>query len=503
MATVLSVGSVTVSASGGATGDLLAKITAAATGAAQTITATAGSTTVPAASGSNQLLVIPTASTNVTIPSTGTTYAYVLYSGSGTITGGGSNTAIVGNSFTYSGPAQTVVATGSSANVSDTATDAVLSFATGSYTVNASGGADTVAVDTGSTSAVTLSGAGDTLNLGTPPSDVAAGTAALTSGSTVTAAGADATLNVYSNNNTLRIGTTTVNATATNDTINAGGSNNVIFDFAGGNEVNLGAATEYVGGPNTTESTLISASGGNDTILASTKMLYQGTAANSSLFVGNNTQQVTVNAAANETLFGGGAGGIYNESNNSSGTFFFWGRMANTPTTAATVADTITGTASSPTATIWGNTNSDTFVSQSGTARAYEAGNAFVAYGENDTINATDARGGNQFILWNANVNGSNFTGDTTLDMSTEGNEVIGLFAQLTATAPSSAHTIVINNWTSTDLLYIGGYSAADLTTAENALKAGGGGGVSFTLSDHTTVTFVGKSPTAPTSSST
>jgi hypothetical protein len=475
--TVLSIGSVTIQATGGHTGDVLNSILSAVS-ASTTVGATSSESTLPSppATAGTYTLVIPSGySGSLAIP---IGYTYVLYPGSGTITGGDSNTTVLGDNLNYSGAAGNVVATGSTGgSVTSTGNGAVLSFFTGDYSVNASGGSDTVVVDTGATGSVTATGSNDVIEIGTPPTNIATGAAA------IQAAGASPSF-----------------------TANADGTGGIVYDYAGGFLVNLADSNEFVSNSGSLSVSTVVGTGGADTVFATSALIYTGTSAASSLFLGSNTGVVTVTSAAKETVFGGAGGGIYTEGSDSTGSFFFWGRHAGA-TPATSTSDTITGSATSPIAgQIWGASDENTVFSQSGTQLAIGAGKVFVNYGDSSTINATGSRGGDTFISWNfgysadPTTNG-NFTGNTTLVGSSQGDELFSVFDSIfSGLTHGPAHTITIENWVSSDVLALGGYnysgSSNDLTTANTALSGGGGKSVSFTLSDGTTITFDTTSPT-------
>jgi hypothetical protein len=276
------------------------------------------------------------------------------------------------------------------------------------------------------------------------------------------------------------------------------GTLDTVFDTLGSSVVQLGMESEYVSAASLGTSTLTSAAGGADTIFALSGVDYNATAATSSLFLGSNTSVVSVQAGTGATLFGGAAGGTYTEGTDSAGGFFFWGHAFGQSITATT-SDTVIGTASSPQATVWGNNNENVTIMQPGASLASGKGNEFVAWGSADTINAMNANGGNTFIAWNASLpSGTSFTGDTTLVGSNAGNDAFVIFSAKEGglTAASAAHTITIDNWQASDLLYLSGYSSADISTAQTALTADAGKGGSFTLSDGTKFVFTGVSPT-------
>ena len=117
-----------------------------------------------------------------------------------------------------------------------------------------------------------------------------------------------------------------------------------------------------------------------------------------------------------------------------------------------------------------------------------------MALGDNDVINAQNAGGGTGYVAWDgANGSGGVFTGNTTLTTSSAGNDTLGLFNG----GVVADHSIVVENWQASDTLFLGGYSdAADEAAVTTALSSGGAN-VSFTLSDHATVTFIGSHPSA------
>jgi hypothetical protein len=245
-------------------------------------------------------------------------------------------------------------------------------------------------------------------------------------------------------------------------------------------------------------STVTSSAGGVDTVYALSGLTYNATAAASTLFIGG-TGPVTINAPATATLFGGSGGGVYTEGSASTGSFFFWGRSGVDGAVAST-SDTVLGSDGAK-GTVWGNANESITVSQAGAGAAsvaasvFGTGNVYVPFGANDSINATNSAGGDSFVAYNASVAGFNFVGNTTLTGSSNGLEDFGIFSAATGgpTIPAAiAHTITIANWQSTDSLFLGDYTAADLTGLQAAQTAAAGGSFTFTLSDSTTISFVG-----------
>jgi hypothetical protein len=270
-------------------------------------------------------------------------------------------------------------------------------------------------------------------------------------------------------------GSSTIISNAGALSLTATGGSTLIFDGVGGDLVNEPPVSEFVGGPDGEGSTINGSAGGSDTIFAGTNVLYNGTAVANSLFVGTNNV-VTVNSAANETVFGGVGGGIYTPGADN---FFFFGGGGE---------DTISGGAAAP--TVWGNSEEE--LTLTGTKAAI-----VVAFGDGDSVNATDAAGGNTFIMVSEEIPGAvgdTFTGDTNLIGSNAGGDTFALFSVGSA-APG--HMIQIQNWQPSDTFFLGGYSAADVANADTTLSSTVGGSAEIALSDGTIVLFLGNHPDA------
>jgi hypothetical protein len=419
--TVLSVGAVSITANGGYTGDLLAKVMAT-TYTVVTVGPETGDTspTIPAApagTGPFELVIQPGYTGSLSIPSG--VYAVVINGAtadSNALFSSDPNAIIIGSDATplnYTGGALTVIGGAGGGTVTDTADGATLAFTSGSYDINASGN-------------------GDNIYFGSAASGTGAASAA--------------------------IGGDVVTVSGTNSTVTA----------------TSGADTIYASGAGTN---------------------FNGTGASSSQFIGTNAAGAfTVASASNQTIYGGAAGGSYTEGADSTGSFFF------VPSTAgSSTVDTVFGSASSPQAQIWTNSQNNVVLSQSGSALTYNQGNQLVDFGDTATIDASGSRGGDNFVIWNTAFSGGNFAGNTTLVGSSQGNELFGLFDTLPGISSGTgpAHTITIQNWVSTDVFETGAYGSADLATANAALAAAKGGTAQFTLSDGTTVKFEGSSPTS------
>jgi hypothetical protein len=513
-ATVLSVGSVTISANGGNTGDLLKQIMAAAAGLT-VVTVGAGATSLPAApvsGGPFELVIDPGYTGTLNIP---TGYALVVNGATADtnpITGGDSTTSIVGaGAVNYSGGAGVVLGLGTGGTVDDTATGAVMAF-TGAYSVTASGGNDTVGFD-GGNSTFTGSASGDVVDIGggAPSAGSGAAAAAVAATSTVTdnvPVGISQTSNItsdaglYEDSGLLTLNAsggsaTVVTGSAAHVTLNASGGSQLVFDNIGGNVINAGPSTEYVTAVNVAASTYNASAGGADTIFASTAIDYSSAAgtANSLFFLGG-AGAVTVSAAAAETVFGGAGGGSYSVGATS---FIFIGGGG---------ADTLTGGAGSSTVTAWGGVNENLTISQTGSA-GETIGNTYITFGNNDSMNAAAGLGHSDWQIVNqALPNGvgsgnsttpGTFTGDSTLVASNAGSDLFVVYIDPASATLPAAHTIDIANWQSSDTLFLSDLGNAnqslDATDASTVAAFEAGTSHSLTLSDGTTIDFTGAKP--------
>ncbi len=507
MATVLSVGSVQITTSGGQTGKLLQSIVGRQ-GALTPVFVTSGNTSIPAppsGAGPFELVIQPGYTGPLAIP---TGYAVVVNgatANSNPVTGGDATTAIVGSTVNYSGPATTIIGTGASGTVSSTSNNAVLSFGGGHYSVTATGANDTVRFDSGSSTQATITGANSEIDLGGNGSASAAAAAAgpvvavntLDITSTHGAVGTDTVNAAAGSNNLLFVteaaiinetgGTTTV-VTGTGGvvTLNATGGSALVFDHDGANVIHAGPSTEYVTAVSVPASQYDAMSGGADTIFASTGINYSNNAGTaSSLFFLGGAGVVTVSAAAAETVFGGSGGGSYSVGATS---FEFFGGGG---------ADTITGGAGASSVLAFGFKNENLTINQA----ASTPGNTIISFGNNDSINAAHAAGGNVWQVVNQTLPagaGGTFTGDSTLVGSNAGGDTFVVYIDSAATHPP-AHTIDIANWQASDAIFIADLGNNEKLTATDlsaVSKFQAGGSSSLTLSDGTTINFTGAKPT-------
>ena len=473
-ATVFSIGGVSVSASGAMTGAILDQLNnlygpgGSLAGDVVTVPATGANPTLPAPTGPNELLVIPGGDTGtINIPDG---YAYVVYSGTGSLTGG-TGTFIVGD-LNYSGGAPSVLASDPTnsiaSNINDTAAGAQIILSGGANNaVVASGSGDAFTIDGAGSGTVTATGAGDTFNMA--------------GGSYLLYALGGATV-------TQSAGSSTVVASVAAVDMNASGGNVAFFAGTSADSVATSGSTTltFLGGGGIDT---LTGQGSADTVYAgSAGLVYQG-GSGSDLFVAGPTSNVTLTGAAQETIYGNAGTSTWDLSNTSQAYFGAGGGNDNV-TLGATAA-----------ASIWGNNNESLSISGgSGTP----AGTQIVAFGEADNINLSGANGGNAVLMWNAELGTQAFTGNTTLVASSAGNDSVVMFsASQFGASPGPAHTITVSNWQASDVFdlsfaqdsngnYLAGYTAADAASATTQLAAGS----SFTLSDGTTVVFQGAKPT-------
>ena len=430
MATTVAVGNVSVSTNGALTGQLLGQF-ASALSASTPVTVT--SNALPPSDGKyDQTLLIPASVTGaISVPAG---YEFVIYQGTqGSLVSSDPKEIIIGD-LNYAGGAGTVLSVASSP-----------SAASNGMVADSTAGA--MLSFAGSSNSVTASGAGQTVQL-------------------------DGTTNMI----------WLTAASGATSTVFANGAGAL-----GGNWVSMGgAAGEFVGGGATNS---VYGGAGADTVIAGTSVLYTGTSG-SNLFVGG-TGTSTVYGAAKETIYGGTGNGVYSLAANSTDFVVAHGGAAS----SSMVHDTVMLGSGSVMADVWGNANESMSIGAAPSA----TGALVVAYGTNDSIalanTSTAGAVNNEIVMWNANFGPGAFTGNTTLTGSSAGHDVYVMFGNLTqfGSTAEAAHTIVINNWQSTDLLNLSaGYSSTDVATAQAAI---GAGNTSFTLSDGTTVQLNGAKP--------
>jgi hypothetical protein len=444
--TTVAIGGVTVSTSGALTGALFQKfnsVTAAAAANSLLNVASPTGTTFPAPiSGDTNVLVINSSVTgSISVPAG---YQYIVYNGSGSITGGDSSQAVIGD-LNYSGGAGTVAASptvsSEAESVNDSAAGAVLSFANGTNTVTAAGAGQTINLDAGA-SFVLAQQAGDLINQTGGSSTI--NSAASTAGSdTVMLTGGTMQFNAFGQGN---------------DVVSVGGN----------------ASLMVFGGTTGTDS--VFGGSGADTVVVNSGVYTGGSG--KSLFVGG-AGSSTVYTAAADTMFGGSGSGMYNFTKGSENLWVGGGGKDVVSLASGTVG-----------AQLFGANNEALTL----TGAASSSGAVVVALGATESINMMGTAGGNDVILWNAIAGGQTFAGNVTLTASSAGKDLFAMFAASTFGAQSvGPHTITIDNWQASDTFDISnGYTAAQASEATAALASGS----SFTLSDGTTVQFNGAKPT-------
>ncbi len=500
---------------------------------------------VPTSSGTgvfNELLIPGADSGAISIPSA---YNLVSYNGTGTVIGGSSGTALIGQdsagnltSLNANGGFGTVLAGGGQGQgqITDSATGAQIIVARGNFAINSQGNRQNIALGNGVWAGVTISGASSTLQIGdadsTVPGQLRGGDFALITGTKTTistlpdqniwynvAKGATGT--VFNMSGTVP-GTDTNVVISLNEaaTINGSNGNLVVFNLAGrgvtfngtgntgtayvvddvgGSHVTTGLHTVFWNEPSTGPDTIRAGGGANDTIFAQHAVNYHGENGASLFFDGkyNSTEGAnTISAAANATIYGGAAGGAYSIGG---GTFFFTAAAGGS--SAVPVRDIATQTSlSGGGAQFFLYTNTNELLTVTTVAGAVGSGLNLVATGSNTVLDATNALGHDTvWMLSTANSGGVDaVTGAATILGSTAGNETFTLYMD---NASETAHTIDIQNWQASNTFSLwnaagvgsGVYNPVDVA-AINAFNAGGQS--SFTLSDGTTVSFSGNTPT-------
>jgi hypothetical protein len=451
--TVLSVGGVTISKAGAMEGAMLAQIasviSAASTAGTLNVVTVASGAPLPdtTIAGDTNVLVIPADDTGLITAPTG--YQYIVYTGDGTVQGT-DNATIIGD-LNYVGPAGAVlggetVPTGSGV-VTDISPGAVLAFDEGFNLVFGLASAQSYRFDGGYNTLI-ATGMGDVVSV-------------------------DGAASVISYLN----GGGTVGQSSGFETIIAGSSVQSMFDIAGGDAVIWGspggdsvfAGTGNVEFLNGAGLSTMTASSGADTVFATGGVVYQG-GTGKSLFIGGSGFS-TVFASSNEVAYGG-TGGEQIILSQGDTLLFVGGAGSDTIMGADTVAPTV-----------WGNNGNNLTVISSAPGALY------VNYG-NDTMNLASAAGSSHIVA----LNGGPFEGNDSLTMSSAGNDSLVMFNGSLFGLPTGDHTITVANWQGSDVMDLSdGYTSTDAAGAQAALA---GGASSFTLSDGTTVQFMGNKPT-------
>ena len=543
-ATVVAYGGVTITASGGGSGNALFNIQqqlASLDSAGKLLTFTPAPTTVPGTIGSPILIPAPTGGgagivNLVAIPDTDTGfisvpagYGVILYNGPGTIIAGPGQQVI--GDLNVRGGASTVVGGGPSGRVTDSTTGALLSILSGNYIINSQGDGQTVTMSNKVKFNLNVTGSGSTIQVGDAGSSIPGQLRG--AGSFATIAGNNDTVNFYPDQNATFIVTTgatgsvfnmtgttqhnpsTVQTFVLNEgaTINGGlgtlvvydsvgsamafngtGNASTVFllDSVGGGKITTGLHTQYYNVATAAAANITAGTGANDSIFALHGVNYNGAAGTSALIVASPDST----SGANTTIYGGAAGTAMSIGG---GSFFFG---AGTDSNGGAVTDTATETSLSGGGSgaffLYTNTNESLTINT--VAGAAGNGLNLVVAGNNTKLDATNSLGHDTvWMLGIANSGGVDaVTGASTIMGATAGNETFTLYMD---NAAETAHTIDIQNWQASNTFVLqnaagtgtGVYTPADVATI-NAFNAGGHS--SFTLSDGTTVSFSGAAPT-------
>ena len=432
---IVAIGSASVTTTGALTDQLLKQI-ASVTAQYNVVTVAGGSTSLPASDGNyDQVLTVPATDTGLISVPGG--YAAVIYLGTGSLVSNDPKEAIIGD-LTYTGHAGTVIGTQSAGG---TGANGVVS--------NNSNGA-MMSFATGN-ELIFAEGAGDTLTFDSGFASVLGGSAA-----SATVGAAATVLGFFGDTNT-------INAAAGVSTLIAG-ANNVV-------QLGLGSVALAAGGT-------IMGGAGDDTVFATGNNVYQGSAAStgSSVFIGG-TGTSTVYTAQNEVAFGGPSGDDYIVKQGGSFQLVGFGG-----------ADSVQGGGTGSQITVWANAGEKLTVTSS------IAGGTYVIAGNNVNMNLSGSQGSDKVV-----TSDMYFSGQSSVAMSTAGQDTVVLFSPEQFGATGGPATITVSNWQASDvfLLYsfgvAGGYTDADVTSALQQLASGN----SFTLTDGTTVQFTGLKPDA------
>ncbi len=494
-ATIISHGGVTLSSSSVDIGALLSSIQRQLTNNASYNYA--GQTTVPPPSVHGETLIF-TVSPTVTI-SIDADFGIVITNVAATLTGGGQYTSIFSSSagLSYTGSAGEVVALGGNSIVHDLLAYAKIAFAGAGNTGVAAGDYSTITLDNGSSGSFSVTGTGaiiidGRLDLGTANGAAAAAAAnatvagamstfTLTNGNSITLAdtvagdSAYVILNGGANTVSAQAGTSTISALTGGDVYF--GSNNAATLFVGAtSSVTAAVSTIFGGGGNSTvfgeAGVLYTEGSGNNTYIGGiASALATGGVASASMA----TSTITA-TTGHDTVFGGTVSTMLNLGR---GSELFVGGGA---------SDTLMGGSIAP--VVFGSSNED--VRLIGTA----TGGVLVAMGAADTIDASFAGQHNDFFVSNAGVGNTTLIGSLAAPGASAGAGDIFVVSSV-AGAAVVAHTITIENFQTNDAFFLSGYSAADGAKFAAAVSATTpAGSLSVTLSDNTTIHFVGNHPT-------
>ncbi len=415
-----------------------------------------------------------------------------------TVAGFGNGLANAANNVSISGAtAGNVVASfGNNDTVSDTATAATIAAGGTGNTVFLGGTKQALLTDSGATGTYTetastltgggtVNGAGNIFVIGSygtdqPTTPAAASVLQLTSSNYALlidpVAQEVVVLNGGNNTVSALAGTSTVFAATGADSYSAAGTAAATF-FVGAVGSVVGVST-VVGGT------------GADTIYAEAGLNYTA-GSGDDIFVGGSASvlgsadslaatpyfhSTVTGTTGREVLFGGTIGDLYNVGGSADLVVNGGGR------------DEISGGTVAP--TLFGNTGGyDVLLNTA-------AGAELVPNGSNDIINAAGAAQGSRFFIGDVPSLGSaTLVGSAATPTAATFDEFV---VASVAGANSVPHSITIDGYQAGDAVFLSGYGTADdqaLATAVAAHPAAGGS-LSVTLSDNTTIQFVGNHPT-------
>ena len=393
-----------------------------------------------------------------------------------TLTGGDTNTAVASEGMlNYSGNAGLVDAFGNYSIVNDTADGASIGIGGIDMNVTLGGNRQGLFVDSGTTGVFTQTGSAATIQVGIGAATVAAADTAdfaafqLNDGNAVTLGGS-ATANVL----VLHGGANTISALTGTSSVFAQAGGDVYFGGA--------ASTYFVGATTVVAVSTVFGGSGDDTVYGGTGVDYFEGGGNNTFNSGLSpdnpltAMHSTVTASTgHDVLFGSTAGDQFNLGQ---GSELFVGGGGSDTMFGGTIMPTVFG-ASGENLQLIGT-----------------RGVLALAFGDADTINASLANQGSTFFAINYPQ-----VGNATLvgSLAAPNQYVSDTFVVGSVTGGGgTVHTITIDNFQTGDSFYLTGYGADDQATFQNAVDTHStqGGGLTFTLSDNTTVQFTDTHPT-------
>ncbi len=271
------------------------------------------------------------------------------------------------------------------------------------------------------------------------------------------------------------------------DRVDAFAGTSTIFGRAA-NSINVGAASVFfVGGSDTvsamsdikppSNASTIHGGTANITVFATAGDRFDLGGSQANLFVGGSGAS-TINALSGGGLFFGGThGDDYNSGTSTSQVFVGLGG-----------ADTITSA---------GGTLAPVLFALNGERMGVigSAATTIVAFTQGGVVDASRTSGNNNIFAGYGDSGNETLVGATASTDSSgaaiHDTFVVGINPNATAAA------LTVQNWHGGDVLFLTGYNAADIATMDNAIVGSiGSSGLTFTLSDKTTISFVGSHPT-------